>query len=223
MTQLGEALPVNSARCRSATGCTAGIGAPKHHGRSDALSGQVTYRYLYAVFPLAARRLMTQYICLKINVGLASPLPYTNLIMNPITITAKQLRQAANIQEKIQSLQKELNQILGAPAEGFSGEMPDGRWKKTHRMSAAGRAAIAAAARARWAKLRGKAPKRRLSAAGLANIRAGVVKRMAALRGAKAAAKPAPKRVISAAGKARLSALAKARWKKAKAAGKAKL
>jgi hypothetical protein len=148
---------------------------------------------------------------------------YNDLIMNLITITAKQLRQAANLQEKIQSLQKELIQILGAPAEPVDAAPADGRRKKKHRMSAAGRAAIGAAARARWAKLRGSAPKRRLSAAGLANIRAGVAKRMAALKGGKSASKPARKRNVSAAGRARLSALAKARWKKARAAGKSTL
>jgi ElaB/YqjD/DUF883 family membrane-anchored ribosome-binding protein len=148
---------------------------------------------------------------------------YNNLKMNPITITATQLRQAADIQEKIQTLQEELNQILGSAAETTDGELTPPRQKRKHKMSAAGRAAIAAAARARWAKIKDAAPKRKLSAAGLANIRAGVAKRMAALRGTKPAAKPAPKRKISAAAKARLSALAKARWKRAKAAGKSKL
>ncbi len=143
--------------------------------------------------------------------------------MNPITITAQQLRDAANIQEKIQSLQKELHQILGIAAMGIDGEVAGGHPKGRRRMSMAGRAAIAAAARARWAKVRGQAPKRRLSAQGIANIRAGVIKRMAAMKRAKLAGKPAPKRKISAAGKARLSALAKARWKQVKAAGKSKL
>ena len=74
--------------------------------------------------------------------------------MNLITITAQQLRQAADIQEKIQSLQKELSQILGATAKATEGELPRGRQKRKRKMSAAGRAAIAAAARARWAKLK---------------------------------------------------------------------
>jgi hypothetical protein len=143
--------------------------------------------------------------------------------MNLITLTANQLRQAANIQEKIQSLQEELNQILGATAETTQSELTGGRRQKKRKMSAAGRAAISAAARARWAKFKGTAPKRRLSAAGIANIRAGVAKRMAALKGAKPAVKPARKRNVSPAARARLSALAKARWKRAKAAGKSKL
>jgi hypothetical protein len=62
-------------------------------------------------------------------------------------------------------------------------------------MSAAGRAKIAAAQRARWAKQRGSQP-----------------------------ANPAKaRRMMSAAAKKRLAQLAKARWAKAKAAGKARL
>jgi len=143
--------------------------------------------------------------------------------MNPITITAEQLRQAADIQERIQSLQQELSQILGAASSATQGAFPQGRRTGRRVMSAAGRAAIAAAARARWARIKGTASKRKLSAQGLANIRAGVAKRMAAMRAGKPAATPAPKRKISAAGRARLSALAKARWKKARAEGRAKL
>ena len=99
-------------------------------------------------------------------------------------------------------------------------------------MSAAGRAAIRAAQKARWAKIKGTVPsvkpvkkaKKKMSAQGLANIRAGVAKRMAA-QGKAPAAKPAKKakRKLSAAGRAALSAAAKARWAKVKAQGKAKL
>jgi hypothetical protein len=90
-------------------------------------------------------------------------------------------------------------------------------------MSAAGRRAIAAAARARWAKVKSTKPGtkagRKLSAKGLANIRAGVLKRMESQ--SKATTKP--KRKMSAAGRAALAAAAKARWAKAKAAGKSTL
>ena len=140
--------------------------------------------------------------------------------MNITDLTPSQLRNAADIQEKIQGLQKELNSILGGeipiPAT-VNGEAPK------RKMSAAGSARIAAAANARWAKIRGKsgkpAKKSKLSAQGLANIRAGVLKRMK--NQAKATSKP--KREMSAAGRARLSALAKARWKNARAAGKGTL
>ena len=112
--------------------------------------------------------------------------------MNALTeLTPGQLRRAADLQERILSLQNELGKLLGAPSDAAAAAP-----KRTRRrMSAAGRAAIAAAARARWAKVRGR-------------------------RGAVAAPK---KRKVSAAGRARLAALARARWAKAKAAGKSRL
>ena len=66
--------------------------------------------------------------------------------------------------------------------------------KKKRKMSAAGRAKIAAAARARWAKVKGQKPD----------------------------TKPVKKarRKMSAASRAKIAAAARARWKKAKAAGK---
>jgi hypothetical protein len=131
-----------------------------------------------------------------------------------INATPKQLRKAANIQEKIQSLQSELDSILGS-----SDETPAIKAPKRRKMSAAGRARIAAAAKARWAKIKGTAPKRKMSAQGIANIRAGVLKRMAAK------GKAVQKRKIqrSAAWRAAISASAKAKWAKVKAAGKSKL
>ena len=93
-------------------------------------------------------------------------------------------------------------------------------------MSAAGRRAIAAGAKVRWAKYNAakgkpvKRGKRRLSAQGLANIRAGVAKRMAAQG---KAGKPARKRTMSPAAKKKMAALMKARWAEAKKKGKATL
>jgi len=87
-----------------------------------------------------------------------------------INATPKQLRKAANIQEKIQALQSELNSILGGPDETAI-KAP----RKKHKMSAAGRAAIAAAARARWAKVKaGKVqkPRKKFTAAGRARLAA---------------------------------------------------
>ncbi len=139
-----------------------------------------------------------------------------------INATPTQLREAADIQEKIQSLQEELGQLLGGetstPAQ--TTEPPTAKRKK-YKMSAAGRARIAAAVRARWAKVRGTAPstkpaqkpKRKMSAEGLANIRAGVAKRMAAQ--GKAVQKP--KRKMTAAWR---KALEKA-WAARRAKGKA--
>jgi hypothetical protein len=111
-----------------------------------------------------------------------------------ISITPTQLRKAADLQEKIQLLQRELGQLLGGSdaAETAESEAP-----KKRKFSAAAKAKMRAAQRARWAKIRGTAPE----------------------------AKPAKraKRKFSAAGLAAISAAAKARWAKAKKAGKSKL
>jgi len=117
--------------------------------------------------------------------------------MEILNLTARQLRQAADIQERIQSLQAQLSQILGGAAAPARAAVPAAAPKR--KLSAAGRAAIVAAAKARWAKARGGAP---------------------------AAKKPAaaqPKRKMSEAARARLAALARARWRKAKAAGRTAL
>lgn len=112
--------------------------------------------------------------------------PY-RLHMNIANLSPAQLRRAANIKEQIDKLQKELGTILSfspaaAPAKG------------PKKMSASARARISAAAKARWAKVKGTA---------------------------KPAAEP--KKKMSAAAKAKLSALARARWAKAKKAGKTRL
>jgi len=97
-----------------------------------------------------------------------------------INLTPQQLRKAANIQEKIQSLQKKLNQILGGPADTAATEAP-----KKRKMSAAGRKAIAAAAKARWAAVKArkatpvKKPRRKLTAAGRAALSAAAKTRWA--------------------------------------------
>ena len=72
-----------------------------------------------------------------------------NLVTN---LTPKQLRQAADIQERIQTLQAKLSELLGAqPAAASTGEA---QAPKKRQMSAAGRAAIRAAQKARWAKIK---------------------------------------------------------------------
>ena len=102
-----------------------------------------------------------------------------------IGLTPRTLRKAADLQERIEGLQEELKQLLGkVPAPAPTAEGPK---KKGNKMSAAGKAAIRAAQKARWAKVRGaagevkpaKKAKKKLSAQGIANIRAGVAKRMA--------------------------------------------
>jgi hypothetical protein len=65
-------------------------------------------------------------------------------------LSAQQLRRAAGIKDKIQSLEKELEQILGSSTKPVAVAAP----KKRRKMSAAGRAKISAAAKARWAKIK---------------------------------------------------------------------
>ena len=136
--------------------------------------------------------------------------------MNITSLSPTQLRKAADIQEKIQSLQEELGQLMGGdistPAQPT--EAP-----RKYKFSAYTRAKMRAAQQARWAKVKGTAPKRKMSAQGLANIRAGVAKRMAA----KGKAVQKPKIQRSAAWRAAVSASAKARWAKAKAQGRTRL
>jgi hypothetical protein len=108
--------------------------------------------------------------------------------MNSISsLSAQQLRRAAAIKEQIDALENELGKILGG-----GGATPAANGKRT--MSASARARIAAAQKARWAKVKGKQ-----------------------------AAKPAGRRRMSAAAKAKIAAAAKARWAKAKAAGRKSL
>ncbi len=111
-------------------------------------------------------------------------------------LTPSQLRKAAQLKEQIARLQGELNQLAGAPA--VKTVAAKAAPKKKGGMSAAGRARIVAAQKARWAKI--KAAKATVVAP---------------------AAKPAKKKfVMSAAAKAKISAAAKARWAKIKAAKK---
>ena len=110
---------------------------------------------------------------------------------NLLSLTPNQLRLAADLKEKIEALNTELASILGATAS-VSAKAP-----KKRGMSAAGRAAVAAAQKARWAKIKSGKP------------------------AVKAPAKK--KRTMSAAARAKIAAAAKARWAKAKAAGKKKL
>jgi len=120
--------------------------------------------------------------------------PLNFLNMNSIAnLSIKQLRKAASLKEKIQSLEKELGRILGSPTKPVVQVAP----KKRRKMSAAGRARIAAAQRARWAKVNGE----------------------------KLSVKPVKKakRKMSAAARAKISAAAKKRWAKAKAAGRKRL
>jgi len=107
------------------------------------------------------------------------------------SLTTTQLRHAADLKEEIEALTKELASILGA-AVPVAAKAP----KKKGGMSAAGRAKVAAAQKARWAKIKAAKP---------------------------ATKAPTKKRTMSAAAKAKLSAMAKIRWAKVRAAGKKSL
>ncbi len=118
--------------------------------------------------------------------------------MNAIMgLTPKQLRRAADIQERILALQEELASVLGT-------DQPLPQLPATTPGPQPGR-------------------KRRLSAQGLANIRAGVIKRekARALAQAEGLSRPAAK-AASVANHRRAEAM-KARWAAAKATGKGRL
>jgi hypothetical protein len=112
-------------------------------------------------------------------------------LMNLQDLTINQLKRAAAIKEQIEDLNKELSSILGVPA--ISGPTSD----KKRSMSTSAKKKIAAAQRARWAKVQAEKP---------------------ATISAKPAAQ-AKKRTMGRAAKAKLSARMKAYWK-AKKAGK---
>lgn len=74
--------------------------------------------------------------------------------MDITNLTPQQLRKAANMKERIASLEKELAAILGAQSKpaSDSSEKTSKPGNRRRRLSAAARAAIGAAAKARWAK-----------------------------------------------------------------------
>ena len=114
-------------------------------------------------------------------------------------LSVAQLRKAVGIKEQIERLQHQLNSMAGGgPPVGeipspFS--IPRGK-KRRRKLSAAARANIAAAARARWARMRGEAvaedqpPKKKkpLSAAKKAALKKALAARWAKYRAAKQAA-----------------------------------
>lgn len=111
---------------------------------------------------------------------------------NLTDLSSAQLQRIIELKQQIEELEAELDSIAsgGGRRRGRAPGRPKGR-----RMSAAGRKAIALAAKKRWAKFRAGKP-----------------------------AGPAKKRKkFSAAARKKMAAVARARWKKAKAAGKTTL
>ena len=167
-------------------------------------------------------------------------IPCFNTCMSITNLTPTQLREAADLQEKIAGLRTQLAAVLGGPAPTPVAAKPGKR-----KMSASAIAKIRAAQKLRWAKIKGdkpavkpaeaKLPKQGgMSAEGRAKIAAAAKARWAKVRAAKikpaaakvvATAKSAPvskpaKKQISAEGIARIKAAQKARWAKIKAAKK---
>jgi len=70
------------------------------------------------------------------------------------SLTSSQLRRALSLQERIEKLQKTLASIYGNGESAASSPAPGAKAPRKRRMSAAGRAAIRAGAKARWAKYR---------------------------------------------------------------------
>ena len=109
-----------------------------------------------------------------------------NLLTN---LSAQQLKHAAKIKNKIETLQKRLVRILATTPQSQTVKAR----RKKRKMSVAARRKISLAAKARWAKINGKkrpgkiAPKtkRKISAAGIAKIRAAQKARWAKIKAAK--------------------------------------
>jgi hypothetical protein len=112
--------------------------------------------------------------------------------MNPLDLTVNQLKRAAAIKEQIEDLNKELGRILGGSTGSGAAS------KKKRSISASGRRNIAAAQRARWARVQAERP---TTSSGRS-------------------AAPAKKKRMSRAAKAKLSARMKAYWKAKKAANR---
>ena len=101
---------------------------------------------------------------------------HTIFFMNILNLTAKELKQAAKVKDKITALEKELAKLVGMEME-----RPIVR-KIKRKMSDAGRLAIAAAQKLRWSKFKNakpKAKKRTLSAAAKTKIAAAARRRWA--------------------------------------------
>ena len=113
-------------------------------------------------------------------------------------LTTNQLREALELSEQIDTLQRKLSSLLvgttSAPTVSPKANKSVGRPAGKRNLSTEGRARIAAAAKARWAKLRGKAAPAKAPA--------------------KAAAKVVPKKKggLTPEGRAKLAAAMKARW-----------
>ena len=158
-------------------------------------------------------------------------------------LTTTQLLKIVSIKEQIATLTAKLNSIAGSEPQATAPIIEEA--PKKRRMSAAGRAAISAGAKARWAKIKGTSPtsepatkvKRKLSPAHKKKLVEALAKaRKAKAEKAEAAETTAtepPKTEKSKSAKkdkrgspatrAKMAAAAKARWARVKAEGKKRL
>jgi hypothetical protein len=121
--------------------------------------------------------------------------------INPLlSLSPSQLRRAAELKERIESLNDELAGILSGTQSDGTSDTPQTRGRGGRRkMSAAGRARIAAAVKARWARIRAEKGGADASASnGSDNVK--------------------PKRTMSPAARKKIAAAARARWARVKAA-----
>ena len=137
-------------------------------------------------------------------------------------ISVKALEEAVSIRRQIDNLERRLSSILGsAPARPTAAPTQARQRQAGRYFSPSTRAKLSAAARARWARLKGgtkAAPAKKkgaLTAAGRRKLSELMKARWAARRksgGAKAAPSAKKKGGLTPAGRRRLSQLMKARW-----------
>jgi hypothetical protein len=70
-------------------------------------------------------------------------------------LTTGELHRIISIKEQIEKLRHEIDSIAGGSGRSWVSSLLTPKSSKRRKMSAAGKAAIAAAARARWAKFKG--------------------------------------------------------------------
>ena len=142
-------------------------------------------------------------------------------------LTSAQLKQAADIKDQIEALNLKLNEILGDESPSHEIQAPAAHAPKRRGRPPGKKNAQMREEKLEVASSGQPAKKRRMSAAGKAAIRAGLKARWAKFHAENSAAakseKPGKKRSVSAAAKAAMSRAAKLRWQKAKAAGKSRL
>jgi len=117
--------------------------------------------------------------------------------VNLHTLPTAILKEAYEIRQQIEKLEARISELLGGKVTPAKSDKKPATGRRKHRLSPEGRARIAAAARARWARER--------AASGAAAKAYSVKPRRT-------------KRTLSPEARARIAAAAKARWAKRKAA-----